>query len=93
MGQPVCLFGEDAGDRRERLRVVAVQYYIEHDGVAPTFCMKKTETAVEEKAKAKDEEVFYTEGAKQLREARLEIARYSLPRAQRRMDLEKMKRS
>jgi U4/U6 small nuclear ribonucleoprotein PRP4 len=98
MGQPVCLFGEEAGDRRERLRAVAVQYYIEHEGVAPTFCMKKTvtmgETVVGEgKAGKKDEEVFYTEGTKELREARMEIARYSLPRAQRRMDLEKVKRS
>lgn len=36
MGQPICLFGEVAGERRERLRNVIVNYYIE-EGKAPTF--------------------------------------------------------
>jgi hypothetical protein len=50
-------------------------------------------TQIQESHKAKDEEVFYTEGSEELREARLMIAKYSLPRAQKRMDLARMKRS
>lgn len=36
MGQPICLFGEEPGDRRERLRGIIVQYYID-EGKAPVF--------------------------------------------------------
>lgn len=42
MGEPICLFGEEAGDRRERLRKRVVEYYIQNDGQAPTFCLKVT---------------------------------------------------
>jgi len=91
MGHPICLFGEDPGDRRERLRARAIEYYIQHDGSAPTFCLKTTHT--QEAHKVKDDEVFYTEGSEELKEARLLIAKYSLPRAQKRMDLARMKRS
>ena len=79
MGHPICLFGEGPGDRRERLRARVIEYYKEHDGVAPTFCLKTTQT--QEAQKAKDDEVFYTEGSDDLKEARLLIAKYSLPRA------------
>ena len=91
MGHPICLFGEGPGDRRERLRAKVIEYYIQNDGVAPTFCLKTTQ--VQESQKAKDEEVFYTEGSEALKDARLLIAKYSLPRAQKRMDLARMKRS
>lgn len=91
MGHPICFFGEDPGDRRERLRARAIEYYIQHDGSAPTFCLKTTHHT-QEAQKAKDGEVFYTEGSEELKEARLLIAKYSLPRAQKRMDLARMKR-
>ena len=39
MEQPICLFGEDAGDRRERLRNTITKYYIEN-GKPPTFFSK-----------------------------------------------------
>lgn len=36
LGQPICLFGEDAGMRRERLREKVIEYTVEH-GEVPTF--------------------------------------------------------
>ena len=91
MGYPICLFGENPGDRRERLRARVIEYYIQHEGNAPLFCLKTTHT--QEAQKAKDEEVFYTEGSEELKESRIVIAKYSLPRAQKRMDLARIKRS
>lgn len=64
LGHPICLFGEDAGDRRERLRAKVVEYMLEK-GEAPAFCMRvQTEAAKEERA---SEEVFYTEGTELLK--------------------------
>ena len=28
MGEPICLFGEEPGDRRERLKKRVIEYYI-----------------------------------------------------------------
>jgi hypothetical protein len=71
---------------------VIVKYYIE-EGRAPVF----TQKFVDEGQKAKDEEpvneVFYTEGEPELREARLLIAKYSLPRGQKRVDDARRKRA
>ena len=39
MKQPIHLFGEDAQDRRERLRSAIMKYYIEN-GNTPTFFYK-----------------------------------------------------
>lgn len=59
IGHPITLFGEDPGDRRERLRAKIVEYYQEH-GHPPLFCLPKTTTVQE--SKVSEEEVFYTEG-------------------------------
>ena len=86
MRQPICLFGEDAGDRRERLRNCIVQHYIEH-GQPPQFFHKfvDEETSKKEQAESKEEGVFYTEGTEDLKQARLEIAKFSIPLAQKRL--------
>lgn len=47
MQQPICLFGENAGDRRERLRNIIVKYYIE-EGKAPIFYQKFVDEAQKE---------------------------------------------
>ena len=44
------------------------------------------------KQKVKKAEVFYTEGTQELKEARLEIAKYSLPKAQKRLEAAKARR-
>lgn len=94
MGQPICLFGEEAGDRRERLRNVIVKYYIE-EGKAPVFFHKFVDES--EKGLAKDEavgdEIFYTEGSQDLRDARFQISKFSLPRAQKRLVEAKRRRA
>ena len=75
MKQPICLFGEDAAARRERLRTVLQKAYIE-EGRIPMLGRAK------EKKEAKDEkEVFYTHGCEELKAARLEIALFSIPKS------------
>ena len=81
MGYPVCLFGEDAGDRRERLRSKVVEDCIEK-GEPPTFLMRISGSEAGKNGDVKNQqEIFYTEGEEGLKEARLIIAKYSLPRA------------
>jgi U4/U6 small nuclear ribonucleoprotein PRP4 len=93
LGHPICLFGEDPGDRRERLRAMITEYYVEK-GEAPAFCQRIIQSSSSASAADKDSnEVFYTEGSEQLKQARLLIAKYSLPRGQQRVDLAKMKRN
>jgi U4/U6 small nuclear ribonucleoprotein PRP4 len=41
LGHPICLFGEDPGDRRERLRNKIAEYYVEK-GEPPAFLMRTT---------------------------------------------------
>ena len=72
MMQPICLFGEDAGDRRERLRNVIVKYYIE-EGKAPVFFQKFVDESQKDTGNDENDEneVFYTEGSTELKDARL----------------------
>lgn len=37
LGQPICLFGEDAGFRRERLKLEILQFFLREER-APEFC-------------------------------------------------------
>ena len=74
--QPVCLFGEDAIARRERLKEIAQKAYIE-EGRIPMLgkAKEKKEEAPENK------ELFYTHGSDELKAARSEITLFSIPRA------------
>lgn len=76
IGEPMTLFGERPEDRRDRLR--ALMYAQEEDG--------DVEMGEAEEATGQDEanQEFYTNGSAELADARKEIAKYSLPRAQRR---------
>jgi U4/U6 small nuclear ribonucleoprotein PRP4 len=83
MGEPVTLFGEGPGDRRDRLReLLTIQD--EMDGLEDEDGDEMMRDAEEEKENEADEE-FYTPGSKELVQARKDIARYSLPRAKRRL--------
>ncbi|PHH60096.1 hypothetical protein CDD81_2140 [Ophiocordyceps australis] len=86
MGEPVTLFGERPPERRDRLReLMTIQ--------AEMASLEKADVdmvdAPAEEAEEQDEE-FYSRGGERLLQARLEIARFSLPRAKRRVALQKM---
>ncbi|EGR27403.1 u4 u6 small nuclear ribonucleoprotein, putative [Ichthyophthirius multifiliis] len=75
LGQPICYFGENNVDRRERLKRIQAEYIMQH-GELPTFI--KTE----EKQKQNEEnEHFYYPGIKELKEIREFISEYSLKKA------------
>jgi U4/U6 small nuclear ribonucleoprotein PRP4 len=82
LGEPICLFGEDAFDRRERLKIL-----IGTNGDKS----KKNEESKEDK---KQEEVgqastFYTIGSASLLQARRQIAESSKLHATQRLELER----
>ncbi|KAJ2555753.1 hypothetical protein EV175_002194 [Coemansia sp. RSA 1933] len=88
LGHPVCLFGEDAGDRRNRLRYVLSKIAVDQKSTAPGDGdqeMLSQEGTIEDD-KEEEEEEFYTEGSVELRQARHQIAEYSLVRARDRLE-------
>ena len=88
MGEPMTLFGEGPGDRRDRLReLLTIQAEI--DGITE----EDMDTNMQDVGDQEQEEEFYTKGVPELLQARKEIARYSLPRAKRRLASQKMEAS
>ena len=90
IGEPITLFGEGPGDRRDRLRELLTQRaeqeaddYGDHD-------LQIQDIAREDGAHGEQEEEFYTEGMQELLQARKAIARYSLPRAKLRIASQKV---
>lgn len=75
--QPICLFGEDAMARRERLRKIAQETYIA-EGRVPQLAKPKEK---KEEKTSDEKELFYTHGSEELKKARMEIALFSIPRA------------
>jgi len=79
-GEPAVLFGEDAYERRERLKgLIATK----GDALAATAQAKKATVS---------SELFYTEGTPELQAARLEIARVSMQKSEERLRKEKKQR-
>eukprot|EP00163_Fabomonas_tropica_P008097 TRINITY_DN17720_c0_g1_i1.p1 TRINITY_DN17720_c0_g1~~TRINITY_DN17720_c0_g1_i1.p1 ORF type:complete len:257 (+),score=44.81 TRINITY_DN17720_c0_g1_i1:187-957(+) len=83
LGEPVCLFGEGPGERRDRLR----QLYAERGG--PQAVGGDDEGAEEEAKEEVRTEPVYTEGSEALKQARIFLAQYSVPRAQARVGQQK----
>lgn len=91
MGEPMTLFGEGPADRRDRLReLMTVQ--VEQKAAAAAggegaadIEMADAGAEDDEDAGEDQEEEFYTQGSDDLLRARQEIARFSLPRAKRRL--------
>ncbi|XP_030853727.1 U4/U6 small nuclear ribonucleoprotein Prp4 [Strongylocentrotus purpuratus] len=82
-GEPICLFSEGPAERRERLRhlLAALGEMADQD--------KQAKKANKEKAKdgeAEKQTTWYHEGPASLKNARLWIAEYSLPRADKRLE-------
>ncbi|KAJ5555433.1 hypothetical protein N7461_003903 [Penicillium sp. DV-2018c] len=78
LGEPITLFGEGPGDRRDRLRELLTD-------VADRQGAGDVEMEEPEEEEGEQQEEFYTEGRNALLEARKDIARYSLPRAKARV--------
>lgn len=78
--EPITLFNEGVIERGERLKQAVIKF-IDREGRMPSFTsVNRTKQAV-----AEDEE-FYTPGSADLRIARLEIAKYSIPLAAYRLE-------
>lgn len=87
MGEPITLFGEGPGDRRDRLRelmtIQAEMAGLENGDIT----MEDPDDAGEAEEEAEEE--FYSRGGPELGKARIEIAKYSLPRAKQRVAYQK----
>ncbi|KAJ8300409.1 hypothetical protein KUTeg_021928 [Tegillarca granosa] len=86
IGEPICkfgLFGEGPADRRDRLRKLLAQ--IGEDAIK-----QKKQEEIEQKKKKEEENItWYHEGSESLKNARVWIAKYSLPRARDRINEQK----
>ncbi|ORY57529.1 WD40-repeat-containing domain protein [Pseudomassariella vexata] len=84
LGEPITLFGEGPAERRDRLReLLALQS--EQAAAGGEGVDVEMEDAEGEDGAEDQEEEFYTQGTEELLQARQEIARFSLPRAKRRL--------
>ncbi|XP_064650294.1 U4/U6 small nuclear ribonucleoprotein Prp4-like isoform X2 [Lineus longissimus] len=85
-GEPICLFGEGPADRRERLRQLLAS--LGED-------VWKKKEAEEKKKEKKDEDniTWYHQGPRSLQDARHWIAKYSLPKAQLRIQQSRTKKA
>ena len=95
LGEHDEMIGEDVGARRERLVESILAYFLKHGESPETlFNQKQAEEEDDYMSGGSDkEEEFYTEGVQELKATRLEIAKFSLPRAQQRLAAAKAKRA
>lgn len=86
LGEPMTLFGEGPGDRRDRLRELLYQLQEEAAGDDSQAGGAEARDGSESPEPGEDEEEeFYTPGGPELLEVRRWIANYSLPRARSRV--------
>ncbi|OAQ97337.1 hypothetical protein LLEC1_07298 [Akanthomyces lecanii] len=85
MGEPITIFGEGPGDRRDRLRELMTIQVEQAGGDAADVTMEDAEEDEDEA-----EEEFYSRGGQALLEARINIAKYSLPRAKQRTAFQRL---
>ena len=90
MGEPITLFGEGPGDRRDRLREILTEQAEIEAGEDGEGDIRMQDGTQDDGAQGEQDEEFYTEGMPELLEARKAIARYSLPRARDRLANQKL---
>ncbi|KAM7541129.1 hypothetical protein Aperf_G00000022815 [Anoplocephala perfoliata] len=81
LGEPICLFGEDAADRRERLRLLLAI----SGGPAQRPILSSSEAKNSTLTARDNNTVWYHQGPEGLVEARMFITKYSLVRAKQRL--------
>lgn len=90
MGEPITVFGEGPGDRRDRLRELLTQRAELEAGEDGEGDTQMQEAEQDDGAQGEIDEEFYTQGIPELLGARKAIARYSLPRARDRIANQKL---
>uniref|UniRef100_A0A096LVP2 Pre-mRNA splicing tri-snRNP complex factor PRPF4 n=1 Tax=Poecilia formosa TaxID=48698 RepID=A0A096LVP2_POEFO len=83
LGEPITLFGEGPADRRERLR--SVLSVVGPDALK-TLIISINKSYIYVSVQSQCLQTWYHEGPASLKEARLWLARYSLPRSMRRLE-------
>jgi U4/U6 small nuclear ribonucleoprotein PRP4 len=91
LGHPITLFGEDASDRRDRLRELLTDLEEQEEATAGEGGEGGNDVQIQEartvgEEEGENEEEFYTEGIPELLTARQNIAKFSLPRAKARLE-------
>jgi U4/U6 small nuclear ribonucleoprotein PRP4 len=97
LGEPICLFGEEARDRRERLRELLVRAEDLPEGALAAGMEgggAEGDEGPEQQGGGGDDKhsLFYTEGAEELKVGRQQIAKYSLARGGERVRQAKRRR-
>lgn len=88
-GVPITLYGENnPADRRERLRQILTDEAQQSNATGGDSADVDMEDAPEEDDEEQEEE-YYTRGNDTLLQARIEVAKYSLPRAKRRVHFQR----
>ncbi|CAD8127642.1 unnamed protein product [Paramecium sonneborni] len=87
LGQPVTYFGENAADRRQRLRTLLTEHLMQY-GRLPQFFKQQNNHNMGNI----ENEYFLYEGVEQLRAARIEIAKLSLHNAALRVEKQRLRR-
>lgn len=89
-GLPITLFGENnPADRRERLRQVLTDETEQAKAQGQEGVDVDMEDVLEDEDEDEQDEEYYTRGDDSLLAARIEIAKYSLPRAKRRVQFQR----
>ncbi|MBA0687972.1 hypothetical protein Goari_005783, partial [Gossypium aridum] len=95
LGEPITLFGEREMERRERLRMIMAKLDSEGQLEKLMKAHEEEEAAISAKAEDIEEDIeypFYTEGPKELLDARIDIAKYSIVKAAARLQRARRKR-
>ncbi|KAK8508550.1 hypothetical protein V6N12_044467 [Hibiscus sabdariffa] len=95
LGEPITLFGEREMERRERLRMIMAKLDSEGQLEKLMKAHEEEEAAISAKTEDIEEDIeypFYTEGPKELLDARIDIAKYSIVKATARLQRARRKR-